>query len=145
MIYLGIDPGKSGGMAALSSTGSTKWAYKFENMTERDLADIFESISGSKVFTVMERLHAMPARFRGNVGNWNLGEHYGMLKGFLFAYRIPFELVVPQKWQKAIGCLSKGDKNVTKSKAQALFPDRVITHWNADAYLIAEYNRRTYG
>jgi hypothetical protein len=38
--------------------------------------------------------------------------------------------------------LSKGDKNVTKRKAQELFPSLKITHATADALLIAEYLRR---
>ena len=38
--------------------------------------------------------------------------------------------------------LSKGDKNVTKSRAQELFPELKITHAIADALLIAEYGRR---
>ena len=36
-------------------------------------------------------------------------------------------------------CLTKGDKNVTKSAAQRLYPDRKITHADADAILIARY------
>jgi hypothetical protein len=56
----------------------------------------------------------------------------------------PFEEVSPQKWQKAMGCMTKGDKNVSKAKAQQLFPQLKITHAIADALLIAEYARRTY-
>jgi hypothetical protein len=56
--------------------------------------------------------------------------------------KIPFEEVSPVKWQKVMGCLSKGDKNVTKAAAQRLFPDIKITHAIADALLIAEYGRR---
>jgi hypothetical protein len=60
----------------------------------------------------------------------------------LVAAGLPFELVSPAMWQRAMGCLSGGDKNVTKRKAQELFPDLYITHATADALLIAEYGRR---
>jgi hypothetical protein len=42
-----------------------------------------------------------------------------------------------------MGCLTKGDKNVSKSRAQELFPSIKVTHAIADALLIAEHNRRT--
>ena len=60
----------------------------------------------------------------------------------LCAATIPYEEVTPQKWQKALGCRTGGDKNVSKARAQALFPLQNITHAIADALLLAEYCRR---
>jgi hypothetical protein len=37
---------------------------------------------------------------------------------------------------------TKGDKNVSKRRAQELFPQLKVTHATADALLIAEYGRR---
>jgi hypothetical protein len=42
-------------------------------------------------------------------------------------------------WQKALGCLTKGDKNITKRKAQEMFPGIKVTHATADSLLIAHY------
>ena len=70
--------------------------------------------------------------------------HQGILIGLVTAAELPFEFVVPAKWQRAMGCLTKGDKKVSYRKAQELFPHVKVTHWNADALLIAEYARRTY-
>jgi len=39
--------------------------------------------------------------------------------------------------------MTGGDKNVSKRRAQELFPEIKITHAIADALLIAEYARRT--
>jgi hypothetical protein len=39
-------------------------------------------------------------------------------------------------------CLTGGDKNISKRRAQELFPSLKITHAVADALLIAEYGRR---
>jgi hypothetical protein len=63
----------------------------------------------------------------------------------IVAAGIPFETVTPQKWQKTLGCLTKGDKNVSKRKAQELFPDIKITHAIADSLLIAHYAKHHHG
>jgi hypothetical protein len=41
-----------------------------------------------------------------------------------------------------MGCLTKGDKNVSKRKAQELFPSTKVTHAIADSMLIAAYGRK---
>jgi hypothetical protein len=43
-----------------------------------------------------------------------------------------------------MGCLTRGDKNVSKAKAQQLFPTMKITHAVADALLLAAYAQRLY-
>jgi hypothetical protein len=61
----------------------------------------------------------------------------------LTAAGIPFERISPQAWQKSLGCMTGGDKNISKRRAQELFPTMNVTHATADALLIAEYGRRT--
>jgi hypothetical protein len=39
--------------------------------------------------------------------------------------------------------MTRGDKNVSKRRAQEIFPMIKVTHSVADALLIAEYNRMT--
>ena len=78
----------------------------------------------------------------GVVSAFTFGRGLGQLEGIITALGLPLERIAPQVWQKALGCLSKGDKNVTKRKAQELFPSLKITHATADALLIAEYGRR---
>jgi hypothetical protein len=78
----------------------------------------------------------------GVVSAFSFGRGYGNLEMALTAAGIPFERVRPQVWQKAMGCMTKGDKNISKAKAQELFPDKKATHWSSDALLIAEYGRR---
>ena len=88
----------------------------------------------------IEKVGATPQM--GVVSAFTFGRSYGWLLGVLDALRIPYEFVTPQKWQKAMGCLTGGDKNVSKAAAQRLWPSLKITHANADALLIAEYGRR---
>jgi crossover junction endodeoxyribonuclease RuvC len=141
VIFLGIDPGSSGGLAWLGHGQAI--ACKMPD-TERDMWELIrgrERYQG-KVFAVIEAVHSMPKQ--GVASSFKFGRSYGFLRGCLVASGIPFEEVTPQKWQKALGCLTKGDKNVSKRKAQQLFPSLKITHATADALLIAEYARRTY-
>lgn len=142
MIYIGIDPGQSGAMAILNE-GSTV-AIPFKNLTEDDLwTDPFTHLQldgEGKCFAMIEKVGAMPGQ--GVVSMFTFGQHYGMLRAFLCAARVPREMVTPQKWQKYLGCMSHGDKNVTKAMAQRLFPSVKITHAIADALLIAEYCKR---
>jgi hypothetical protein len=72
----------------------------------------------------------------------NFMKHYGFLRGCLIAIGITVEDIRPQAWQKLLGCMTRGNKNVSKVKAQQLFPTIQITHKIADALLIAEAGRK---
>ena len=102
----------------------------------------FEGKVIQEVFAVIEQVGPMPGN--GVTGMFKFGMNYGFLRGLLTAFDIPFDEARPQKWQKAMGCMSKGDKNVTKAKAQQLHPELKITHATADAILLAEYARAAY-
>ena len=141
--FVGIDPGQSGGLAILTSTEIVN-VIKFKDQTPADISDIFEyllSYDTCAMFAFIEKVHAMPKQ--GVTSTFKFGVSYGFLQGMLVAHKIPYDFVTPQRWQKELGCMSKGDKNITKQKAQQLYPKMKITHAIADAILIAEYCRRT--
>jgi len=79
---------------------------------------------------------------QGATGTFTFAKGYGFLRGCLVTIGIPFEDVAPQTWQKLLDCRTGGNKNVSKSKAQQLFPTMRITHKIADSLLLAEYGRR---
>ena len=89
---------------------------------------------------VVEAVHAMPKN--GSVSGFKLGRSYGFLRGCLTALGIPFIEVNAGKWQKALECLSGGDKAVTRAKAQQLFPQLRCTNAISDALLLALYCSR---
>ena len=138
MKVLGIDPGKSGGVAVVGDGFAE--AAKLAD-TERDTWDQIRMAAGSCEFAYIEKVHAFPGQ--GVSSTFRFGQSYGFLRACLIAAVIPFESVTPQKWQRSLSCLTKGDKNVSKAKAQELWPDLKITHATADALLIAEYGRRS--
>ena len=139
MIYIGIDPGLSGGIAMLYADGRVLWYGK---MPETD-ADVFRALNLKDVETtrgMLERVSASPQM--GVTSAFTFGKGYGGLRMALTAAGIPFDEVTPQRWQKAMQCLTGGDKNISKRRAQQLFPQVKVTHAIADALIIAEYCRR---
>lgn len=111
--------------------------------TEEDMLDLFRSIEDkalSDCLCLIEKVHSMPNQ--GVSSTFTFGMSYGALRMAVRASGIPFEGVTPQKWQKGLGCLTGGEKNVSKERAQNLFPHLKIIHATADAILIAEYLRR---
>ena len=138
---IGIDPGMSGGLAYI--TADTVIVSKM-GATERDTFEILQAYADHQpTMAYIESVHSMPRQ--GVASSFKFGVNYGLLRGMLIALGIPFETVTPLTWQKLMRCQTKGDKNVTKAKAQELFPHIKITHNIADALLIAEYGRRKNG
>ena len=139
--YIGIDPGKNGGIAIIY--GNRAEAYKMPN-TEQEIYELLYKLSNYSflTFALIEKVHAMPNQ--GVTSMFNFGKNYGFLRACLIACEIPFDEVTPNKWQKKLQCQTKGDKNITKQKAQQLFPGIKITHAIADALLIAYYNKHFY-
>ncbi len=140
MNILGIDPGQSGGIAVVDGAiGGMPFVIKMPD-TRRDICDVIRAFAGNVLCAFIEDVHAMPKQ--GVSSTFKFGRNLGTLEGILAALDIPMEHVTPQKWQKYMGCMSRGDKNVTKAKAQELYPQLKITHATADALLIATYGYR---
>jgi len=143
MIYIGVDPGVSGGIAVLNENGLALESVPMP-ATEQDLLDVFTAVESPvwrrPAHAMIERVYSSPQM--GVASAFTFGKGYGALLMALTAARIPFDQVVPAKWQAVMGCLSRGDKNITKRRAQQLFPDVKVTHATADALLLAEYGRR---
>lgn len=150
MLYIGIDNGATGAIAALDESGSL---YRVDTMPTTD-AEILGRLrmlteqpaahdvktNAPAIFAVLEFAQVFPRMGVSSAGTYIGG--YRAVQMALLAAGIPFDIVVPRKWQAALSCLSKGDKNVTKRRAEQLFPRVKITHAIADALLMAEYCRR---
>jgi len=145
-VTIGVDPGANGAIAWIDERG--KACVEKMPDTLQDLWDLMCDITnfprsvldGRKYKAYIEQVSSSPQM--GVVSAFSFGRGYGNLEMALTAAGIPFERVRPQVWQKALGCMTKGDKNVSKRRAQELFPDRKITHATADALLIAHYGTK---
>lgn len=145
MIYIGVDPGKNGGIAIIDSDGVIAFPFSEERLLiELDgIAQEYECIC------YLEHVHAMPKQ--GVSSTFNFGMNFGFIQGVLRAYEIPYELVTPQKWKKEFSCTS--DKNTSIEVCKRLFPKVNLKATErckkdhdgmAEALLIAEYGRRHY-
>ena len=143
---IGIDVGTNGGIAWI--TDGKACVEKMPD-TLQDLWQLLCSITMPQgtgrgwpepCKAYIEQVSSSPQM--GVVSAFSFGRGYGNLEMALTAAEIPFERVRPQVWQKELGCMTKGDKNVSKRKAQELFPDRKVTHATADALLIAYYGTK---
>ena len=143
-VTIGIDVGANGAIAWIDERG--KSCVEKMPDTLQDLWELVVSISlnagtgGLGVRAYLEAVSSSPQM--GVVSSFSFGRGYGNLEMALTAAGIPFERVRPQVWQKAMGCMTKGNKNISKAKAQELFPDKKIIHATADALLIALYGSR---
>jgi hypothetical protein len=140
-MIIGIDVGKNGAIA-WTTLGDTLVEKMPE--TTKDLWDLIDEIAQSAGTEVphcyLEQVSSSPQM--GVVSAFSFGNGFGHLEMALTAAGIPFTKVRPQVWMKHLGCMTKGDKNVTKRMAQQLYPDIKITHANADALLIHEYGKQ---
>jgi crossover junction endodeoxyribonuclease RuvC len=145
-ITIGIDPGANGAIAWIDERGKScveKMPDTLQDLWEliRDITNFPRStIDGRKHKAYIEQVSSSPQM--GVVSSFSFGRGYGNLEMALTAAGIPFERVRPQVWQKAMGCMTKGDKNISKQKAQELFPDKKVIHATADALLIALYGTK---
>jgi hypothetical protein len=147
--YMGIDPGIRGGIAIILDDKIVFTCVFNPKMTEDDfVGDVKRALSclfrygGSTIF--MEKVGVMPGD--GRVGAFTFGRVYGFIRGIIKTepYFKMYD-VSPVMWQTSMSCLSGGNKNVTKAKAQELFPDFKMTHSIADAILIAGYAKQKFG
>lgn len=141
---LGVDPGKSGGLAIFLPTSETPQAWPTAQTPSdfwRQVSEI-QTLAQVPIRAMIEAVHSMP--HDGGKAAFTFGKWLGYLEMALIGHAVSVETVKPQEWQNAMGCMTKGDKNITKARAQALYPTLHLTHATADAVLIATYAKRLF-
>lgn len=150
-VYLGIDPGISGGIAAIYP-GEVLASPMIEN--EQDLFKYLLTFKRMPCFCILEKVW-------GHVGGegkpgaymFTFGQNYGSVRMALVAAGIPFEAVAPVSWQRSMRISPRKSKGVgretrpqfkrrLREEAQRLFPSLNVTLGTSDALLLAEYCRR---
>ena len=143
MIYIGIDPGKSGAMAIIRSDMDKPVIIGFD---EEAYAGALLLVNNKYAKACLEHVGPMPGQ--GVTSTFNFGQNFGYIKGLLEANGIPYELVRPQKWKKEFGI---SDKNSSVECCKRLFPGVSLRRTErcrkdddgmAEALLMAEYARR---
>lgn len=151
MIYLGVDPGANGGIAAVYPDQGSMKLLNLKSATERDVFSfLLDAAPPGRSYCVLEKPAGAPGQ-RNLSGLTKLHDSVGFLRGLLVARGVPFDFISPQSWQRVYGLLRKdkaetdtAKKNRHKQAAERLFPEVKVTHAVADALLLADFCRRTY-
>ena len=100
-IYIGIDPGASGGLAeiAIDCTEAIPMPR-----TEKDIWEwVHWFQAGQKPYAMIEKVSGYIGESQPGSRAFRFGQSYGSLRMALIAAGVPFEEVTPQTWQKALG------------------------------------------
>ena len=151
-IFVGIDPGKNGALAAIRGSewpmlvpfddDGLSYVAAFRRLS------ILRNTWASEipVYVMVEKVWAMP--HEGVSSAFSFGMNFGLICGIAKSLGFDVEYATPQQWQKHFGV--SGDKQEHIAKAKELFPAANLKRTPrckkdhdgfADAILIAEYLR----
>ena len=152
---LGIDPGKSGGLALLDL--NLRKIHTIWDTPTKDgkvypegismVIDLAKSIASANIVAVIENVSSRPRQ----AGMWTFAVGVGVIYGCLAAHGIPLNFVQPAAWKSACGLrrLTTETQADTKTKARELaarlFPEsadlfrRVRDDGRAESVLIGRF------
>lgn len=152
MIFVGIDPGLSGAIAAITENGNvvslqdTPTVYvqksnggKKNTYVEASMATLLENcrtaasihahhahLSGESLIVTVEIAQAMPGQ--GVTSMFSIGVGFGIWRGICAALRVPIQYVTPVKWKRDMGLKSGADKAASVVLASRIFPRAELGH-----------------
>lgn len=146
-LWVGIDPGKEGALAAykpqvntfnfwdlplidtkLSKSKSKEFRQRFNPYQTRAILVQLQEDNPEGIHVVYEELwdftHSAQdiSSNKGVSGNWNFATDYGALPGILVGLQIPFTYVAPQVWQKGVQKPANSGKAGSVNRFLQLFP-----------------------
>ena len=152
MYIMGIDPGFSGAIAVIDPDLKVDSVMdmpiikvgKKRELDEARLADLFKMWQGKSITVGLEKSQTMPNQ--GIVSSGRYMASYGFLRGLCVGNGIPYHLIQPQSWKKAMMPDMGKEKGASIQKVSQLHPELTLTrvkdHGIADAVLIARYLRK---
>jgi hypothetical protein len=155
-LTFGIDPGLSGYMAVVDWGGYDPQVDFYpcptlgtgpKGRNESDPVGMLELIDtklwepqyeGRTVYGYLEAITPNATR-RSILATFTMGGNYWLWRGLLLISGIPFDLITPQKWHKAVGIPKKSGKDKSLEVAWRNFPNAKVgkNHNKADALLMA--------
>lgn len=151
--FVGIDPGKTGGIVMLDAGREVMARYTFSRVSPGfaiwSCDDRYNLREATDV--IVEEVHSMPRQ--GVKSMFSFGRAYGEILGALQTRKIPYRGVNPIRWQHSFsralrepdenGRWQRETKEVRKERlyqvAKLLFPDQKMPKQMADAFLIAHW------
>ena len=145
-LYIGIDPGKNGGVALLSNEQDYYRALAFrcpdaDNM-HRVLLEHIENfcIDFDNIYVAIEKVWAFPSDARSSA--FKFGFNSGMWMGIISAMQLPVIEIIPKEWMKFYDMPKMDKKNRKKwlkDLSEKMYPNIKVTYNVSDAILIANY------
>lgn len=151
MIYLGVDVGAKGGLAAIDEKNKILFAVP---MSRENLVNYIKMLHNDiierndAVIACVEKVSAMPGQ--GVTSMFSFGKSAGFIEGVLESFQIPYQLVPPQTWKKSFSLLHK-DKKASIETCKQLFPGvnllptercRKESDGIAESLILAEFAKR---
>ena len=104
-IFVGIDPGKKGGIAGIDEEQKIIFAITMpllnDEYDKRKINQLFVDLKSKyELFVVLEKCHTMP--LNGAKPNFTNGFQYGIMQTVLEINNISFEIVLASHWQKVV-------------------------------------------
>jgi crossover junction endodeoxyribonuclease RuvC len=146
VIYIGIDPGKKGGVAVIDGDGVEVYAWDDQTFVNV----MATTMNKGKCVAAVEKVGAMPGQ--GVTSMFSFGQSFGFILGVLTAFGIGYQLVPPTLWKREFGLLHT-EKQASVDVAKRLFPGvsllptercRKESDGMADALCLCEYARRKF-
>lgn len=146
-MFIGIDPGLTGGIVALDEDGEIFRIEAFDGRNPlkviKDVIDCLDPIN-----TIMlEQVSAMPGQ--GVSSMFNFGRSYGAIVGLIYGLGYNLSLVTPQVWQRIIpddGSFDGPKERIRRAIVaegldKRMTLKRSLHQGVCDAYFIAKYAR----
>lgn len=158
--FLGVDPGKQGAFAVLSTSGDLisvlDMPISDKQPCPNGIAALYLGIREkyTKTFSVIEKPQSRPTDGKVGIASYHLGAGYLMMP---LLWDWPMQMIPPTIWTKLLHVGQPQElsaKRKSKAAFQALFPklarspafidNKKVYDGRIDAVLIAEYARRLY-
>lgn len=149
-MILGIDPGKSGAIAAFNNDGRligiddmpVAGGLISGALLDELIHNRVDPLADTPGTAIIEQVHAMPGQ--GVSSSFGFGRSLGLVEGVLAAQGWTILWVTPAKWKRALGLTA--DKDQSRRRALELWPDhanlfaRKKDDGRAEAALIAHWH-----
>ena len=164
-VYVGIDIGKSGGIAVINEIGDILTIRATPTVggeiSVAEIADLIRNLTVKDPMVVLEDVHSIYGSSAKS--NFQFGRSLGIMEGVVAAMGCSWAKVAPKTWQKemwlGVERIAKKGKSSTDTKAMSLIAvNRIFPEANllptprstkphdgmVDALLLAEYGRRKF-
>ena len=155
MLTIGCDPGAKGAIAVVEDgrllgvidmpADEVKVGGKLRSRVNAALlTERLTLLSGGRAHVYIENVNARP--MEGAAGAFAFGKACGVLEGVCAALGLPYTLITPAEWKRAMRC--PADKGAARKRACELFPAsaamfaRVRDSDRAEACMIALYGEQ---